>query len=167
MDIKEITLKAVRRARDHDNCAILSGNIYLHNKLVGEFAEDYWSGPMLINISSEYQAEVEGLAKEFFETHPFGIYKPIQDCVGQCNMLSLYKGEYTEGIITELCSLHFMENAYKRLAKEGFSYVWWYLRSKNLAHSDYVAFQTEEEFLLKKPDNVLFKVTCLEDFSIQ
>lgn len=167
MKIKGITLKAVRSTKDHEDCAILSGKIYLHNELVGEFAEDYWSGPMLITVSSEHKEEIEGLAKEFFEEHPFGFLQPIQDCKEQYNMLSLYAEEYTEGIVTELCSLRYMENCYKRLVKEGLPYVWWYLKSIHLMHPHCIAFRTEEQFLRNEPENVLFKATCLEDFSIQ
>ena len=49
-----ITIKALKKFKDHEGISIAQGNIYIENKKVGFWSQDAWCGPDIVNLDPKY-----------------------------------------------------------------------------------------------------------------
>ena len=61
--INGLTVKAMKTFRDHEGCEIAQGNLYLGNKKIGFWSQDFMGGPDVIDLDRQY--DVRKLEKWF------------------------------------------------------------------------------------------------------
>lgn len=109
-----VTLKAIKRASDHEGCTFIeSANIYLNNKKIGTYKESYMSGPPIIDIDMQ-EERLQEIAEAYCKTFQNGF---LNDGIGT-PMDELYKDSEIEGFISDIAMIQaYIEPDIKKILK--------------------------------------------------
>lgn len=108
--IHGLQLKAVNLFEDHEGCPAYQGNIYLSNRKIGTYSNDYMCGPDHIDLDFPYSLKL--LEEELKRLHEDIVVLPIGTGMP-------YARAYTaEDLFLDILSLNGKERLFKKVTKD-------------------------------------------------
>lgn len=156
----DVTIKAIKRQNDHEGIPYVeSSNIYLNNKKVGTYCENYMAGPSEVEINDNANETIVKIAKAYLKKYPFGFLKK-----NNFSLEDLYDTNPEECLCDELILMSDIEKEAKKTFKKGYEFFAVTRKSKNHCLQYWSIPNKNGLAKVKMENEVLFVASSEKDF---